>query len=233
MHYDVALQPGVLERRYKRFLADVALDNGQRITAHCPNTGSMLGCAEPGQRVWLSRSDNPRRKYAHTWEQVAMASGVRVGIHTGRTNALVFEAIAAGELIPEADGSGGIQTEVNVPNAPMRADFWLPASGAYVEVKNVTAAVSDGVAVFPDAPSERGVRHLDVLEQLVQSGTPGVLVFCAQRADVEAIRPADDIDPTYGRTLRRVMDAGVEVIGLGARVHERGIEVDRRVPVVT
>ena len=103
MHYDVALQPGVLERRYKRFLADVALDNGQRITAHCPNTGSMLGCAEPGQRVWLSRSDNTRRKYANTWEQVAMASGVRVGIHTGRTNALVFEAIAAGDFGAELD----------------------------------------------------------------------------------------------------------------------------------
>jgi sugar fermentation stimulation protein A len=233
MHYDVALHPGVLERRYKRFLADVALDDGQRITAHCPNTGSMLGCAEPGQRVWLSRSDNPRRKYAHTWEQVGMASGVRVGIHTGRTNALVAEAIGAGELVPEADGRDGIKAEVNVPNAPMRADFWLPATGGYIEVKNVTAAVSDGVAVFPDAPSERGVRHLNVLERLVRSGVPALLIFCAQRADVQAIRPADDIDPDYGQTLRRVMAAGVEVIGLGARVHERGIEVDRRVPVVT
>ena len=233
MDYDAPLAAGTLEKRYKRFLADVTLDDGSRITAHCPNTGSMLGCAEPGMRVWLSRSDRPGRKYAHTWEQVEAAGGVRVGIHTGRTNRLVAEALADAGLIPEATDAGPARPEVNVPDEPMRADFRLEGDGRFVEVKNVTAAVDDGVAVFPDAPSTRGVRHLEVFQRLAERGEGAMLIFCAQRPDVHEIRPADVIDPVYGRALRAAIAAGVMVLGVGATPTANGIRVDRRIPVIT
>lgn len=233
MEYDSPLIAGTLTRRYKRFLADVTLDSGEAITAHCPNTGSMLGCAEPGMRVWLSRSDRAGRKYAHTWEQVEMGDGLRVGVHTGRTNRLVAEALVDPALIPEVADAGPLRAEVNVPDEPMRADFRLEGDGRFVEVKNVTAAVEAGIAVFPDAPSTRGVRHLAVLQRLVERGSGGMLVFCAQRADVEEIRPADTIDPAYGEALRAARHAGVTVLGVGATPGPTAIHVDRRIPVVT
>ncbi|PWG63222.1 DNA/RNA nuclease SfsA [Sediminicurvatus halobius] len=234
MRYAAPLVAGRLQRRYKRFLADVTLDDGAALTCHCPNTGSMLGCAEPGLRVWLSASDRPGRKYRHTWEQVETREGVRVGIHTGRTNALVREAIDAGRLLPELGAAPAVRAEVPVPGAPMRADFRLEdADGVrYVEVKNVTAAVEAGIALFPDAPSSRGVRHLEVLTGLVRAGGRAALVFCAQREDATEVRPADAIDPAYGRALREAIAAGVEVLALGARVEEHGIRADRRLPVV-
>lgn len=233
MDYDAPLIPGVLERRYKRFLADVQLDSGERLTAHCPNTGSMLGCADPGMAVWLSHSTRPGRKYAHTWEQVAMGSGIRVGIHTGRTNRLVAEVLDSPALMPETAGAGPARAEVTVPGHPMRADFRLEGDGRFIEVKNVTAAVSDGIAVFPDAKSTRGVRHLEVLQALVEAGTPAMLVFCAQREDVHTVKPADHIDPAYGVALRSAMAAGVEVVALGAAPTDAGIQVTRRLEVMT
>ena len=184
-------------------------------------------------RVWLSFSDRKGRKYAHTWEQVEVVGGARVGIHTGRTNRLVAEALADPRLVPEAAETGALRAEVNVPDEPMRADFRLEGTGCFVEAKNVTAAVEDGVALFPDAPSTRGVRHLEVLQRLAERGGPAMLVFCAQRADVHEIRPADAIDPAYGRALRSALVAGVTVIGLGATPTATGIRVDRRVPVTT
>lgn len=237
MQFMQPLQPAVLERRYKRFLADVTLPDGTSLTCHCPNTGSMLGCAEPGYRVWLSRAGNPRRKYAYTWELVEVASGAMVGIHTGRTNDLVREAVVAG-VINELTGYRRIDAEVTVPDAPMRADFHLTehavARDCFVEVKNVTAAVnSDGTAVFPDAVSDRGRRHLEVLTARVRDrGERAATVFCAQRSDVTAIQPADAIDPAYGRALRVAQAAGVELIGVAATVTPEGVTVDRRVPVI-
>jgi sugar fermentation stimulation protein A len=237
MQFPERLRPARLARRYKRFLADVVTDDGEEITCHCPNTGSMMGCAEPGSRVWLSRASNPARKYAHTWEMVEVNGGTLVGVHTGRTNALVAEAVADGGLVPELAGYDTIRAEVSVPDAPMRADFRLSGhaelADAFVEVKNVTAAVDgEGIALFPDAVSARGTRHLEVLMQVVARGHRGVLVFCAQRSDVREIRPADRIDPRYGETLRRAIAGGVEVLGLGARVTPTQISVDRRLPVV-
>ncbi|MBY5268158.1 DNA/RNA nuclease SfsA [Spiribacter salinus] len=232
MDYDAPLIPAVLERRYKRFLADVQLRSGETLTAHCPNTGSMLGCAEPGMPVWLSYSDRAGRKYAHTWEQVGVANGIRVGIHTGRTNRLVGEVLDSPELMPETAAGGPARAEVTVPGLPMRADFYQEGDGRFIEVKNVTAAVDQGLAVFPDARSSRGVRHLEVLQALVEGGTPAMLVFCAQRADVHTVSPADDIDPAYGQALRRAMAAGVDVIALGAEPTDAGIEVTRRLRVV-
>ncbi|MDN3518454.1 DNA/RNA nuclease SfsA [Aquisalimonas lutea] len=229
------LVAGVLERRYKRFLADVVLGDGERVTCHCPNTGSMMGCQEPGSRVWLSRSGNPGRKYPLTWELVELAGPVLVGIHTGRANALVREALEAGR-IPQLAGYPEIRPEVHLPGEGTRIDFLLSGHAAapdcYVEVKNVTAAVDQGIALFPDAVSARGTRHLEHLRRLVGEGQRAALVFCVQRDDAREVRPADDIDPVYGQALRAAMASGVEVHALGARVGEREIALERTLDVV-
>ncbi|MCG5497132.1 DNA/RNA nuclease SfsA [Ectothiorhodospira variabilis] len=226
------LIPGTLQRRYKRFLADVTLDDGQEITAHCPNTGSMMGCMEPGARVWLSRSDDPKRKCPHTWELVQAREGVLVGIHTGRSNALVEEAIRSGHL-PTLANPTELRREVRYGRNRSRIDLLLTLDDTpcYVEVKNVTAAVDNGVALFPDAVSTRGTRHLQELMAMVEEGHRAALVFCVQREDVTRVRPADEIDPDYGHWLRRAAESGVEILALGARVSTRDITLHRTLPV--
>jgi sugar fermentation stimulation protein A len=193
----------------------------------------MLGCADPGMRVWMSRAMNPDRKYAWTWELVEALPGVLVGIHTGRTNGLVREAILAG-VIPEAAGYRQLKGEVMVGKG-FRVDFLLSGHAdrpdCYLEVKNVTAAVQDGVALFPDAVSERASRHLRELMMKVRGGQRAMLCFCVQRDDVTEVRPADAIDPVYGRTLREAMAAGVEVIAYAARMSGTEAVLYRRVPV--
>ncbi|MBA1149549.1 DNA/RNA nuclease SfsA [Ectothiorhodospiraceae bacterium WFHF3C12] len=235
MRFDQPLIPGRLVRRYKRFLADVVLDSGETVTCHCPNTGSMMGCADPGLRVWLSRSDSAKRKYPLGWELVRTAEGALVGIHTGRANALVAEALTAGR-IPELTGYTERRAEVNLPGGRMRADWVLSGHpeqpDCVVEVKNVTAAVEDGIALFPDAVSERGSRHLQALAGHVAGGGRAAMVYCVQRDDVREVRPADAIDPVYGENLRHSMAAGVEVYALAAAISETGIELTAPVPVV-
>jgi len=226
------LAEGRLIRRYQRFLADVDL-GGSMVTAHCPNTGSMLGCADPGSRVWLSRAVNPARKLPWTWE-IVEADGTLVGIHTGRANTLVREAIES-SAIPELAGYKTLRAEVRYGRESSRADFLLSGGRrkpCYVEVKNVTAAVRRGVALFPDAVSERGTRHLREMMAMVRAGHRALLVFCVQRGDVTEVRPADEIDPEYGRTLRRAMESGVEVVALRARVGVREIRLQVPIPVI-
>jgi sugar fermentation stimulation protein A len=232
--FGAKLVEGRLIRRYKRFLADVQLP-GEVITAACPNTGSMLGCAEPGSRVWLSESDKSSRKYRHTWEIVELAGAkpVMVGINTGLPNALVEEAIAAG-VIPELAGYGTLRREVGYGEERSRVDIVLEnprRKSCYVEVKNVTAAASRGVALFPDCVSERGSRHLRELMRLKAAGFRPVQVYCVQRGDVSEVRPADAIDPEYGRTLREALAAGVEVLAYRARVTAGEIRIEKRIPV--
>jgi len=232
MRFRAALVEGRLIRRYKRFLADVQLADGV-ITAACPNTGSMLGCCEPGSRVWLSESDRATRKYRHTWEIVEVGE-VMVGINTGLPNALVAEAIGAG-AIPELAGYASLRREVAFGEERSRVDIVLedPARApCYVEVKNVTAAVAGGVAVFPDAVSDRGARHLRELMRLKAAGLRPVQLYCVQRGDVREVRPADSIDPEYGRTLRRALEAGVEVMAYRAKVTPREIRLEESIPVV-
>lgn len=231
MRFPAPLLEGRLLRRYQRFLADVDTAAGI-VTAHCPNTGSMQGCAEPGMRVWLSPATNPARKLAWTWELVEALPGVVVGMHTGRSNALVREAIEAGR-VPELAGYPTIRPEVKY-GAGSRIDLLLTAPGqpdCYVEVKNVTAAVAGRVGYFPDAVTTRGTKHLREMSAMVAAGHRAVLVFCVQRGDVDCVRPADHIDPVYGRTLREALAAGVEVIALGATVTLEGIELKRRLAV--
>jgi len=233
MRFPTPLLEGRLLRRYQRFLADVDTAAGI-LTAHCPNTGSMQGCAEPGMRVWLSPATNPARKLAWTWELVEALPGVVVGMHTGRSNALVREAIEAGR-VPELAGYTAIRPEVKYGEGS-RIDLLLTAPGrpdCYVEVKNVTAAVAGRIGYFPDAVTTRGTKHLREMSAMVASGHRAVLVFCVQRGDVECMRPADHIDPVYARTLREALAAGVEVIALGATVSPAGIELERRLAVET
>ncbi len=232
MHFPTPLLEGRLVRRYQRFLADVETADGL-VTAHCPNTGSMQGCKDAGMRVWLSPADNPARKLAWTWELVETAPGVIVGVHTGRSNGLVREAIEAG-TVPELTGYPTIRPEQKYGEGS-RIDLLLQAPGrpdCYVEVKNVTAAVEGGVGYFPDAVTTRGAKHLREMSAMVAAGSRAVLVFCVQRSDVTEVRPADHIDPAYGQALREALAAGVEVIALGATVTPEGITLERRLAVV-
>lgn len=226
VHFATALLEARLLRRYKRFLADVEFADGARETVHCPNTGAMLGCCEPGSRVWLSRAANPARKYRLTWELVETADGTLVGINTHRTNALVSEALQAGRVASLA-AYPQQRREVPGPGGGSRFDFLLSGGPGdyYLEVKNVTAAVRDGEALFPDAVSERATRHARHLSALRQAGYGAGVLFCAQRADVDVVRPADEIDPDYGRALRAAAAAGVDVLAYRARVSPAGIEV--------
>ena len=231
MRFDETLREGRLIRRYKRFLADVDTADGV-VIAHCPNTGSMLGCAEPGMRVWLSAARNPARKLAWTWELVEVAPGRLVGVHTGRANGLVREAVDSGRIAGLA-GYPKIRSEVRY-GGHSRIDLLLEGEDrppCYVEVKNVTAAVDGDVGYFPDAVSERGQRHLQALSAEVAAGHRAVMVFCVQRADVREVRPADHIDPVYGRRLRAAIADGVELMAFGADVSPDEIVLRRRLSV--
>ena len=195
------LYHGRLIQRYKRFLADVLLDSGETVTAHCPNSGSMKGCATPGSPVLLSLSSNPKRKLAYTWELVE-ADGVWVGINTALPNRIVHEAIAMG-MIPELADYRTVRPEVPYGTGS-RIDLLLTGDRppCYVEVKNVTL-VENGRALFPDAVTTRGQKHLRELMEVVRRGERGVIFFLVQRPDADSVSPADAIDPTYGQCCDR------------------------------
>ena len=226
MRFSSRLIRGTLVQRYKRFLADVQLPNGEIVTAHCTNTGSMLGCKEPGSAVYLSRSDNPNRKLAYTWEMIQIQRRW-VGINTLHPNRLVAEAVESGE-IPELRGYEAVRREVKV-SAHTRLDLCLQSLNGtcFVEVKNVTVSF-DGAAAFPDAVSERATKHLRELMRLKRRGHRAVVFFVIQRGDCRYFRPADEIDPEYGRWLRRAINAGVEALPYVARVTPRGIRLTER-----
>ena len=235
MLFSHPLIEGVLIRRYQRFLADVRLTDGRHVTAHTANTGSMLGCSEPGSRVWLSQATNPARKYPLSWEIVEVATGVLVGINTALPNRLVQEAIEGG-VARELQGYDRLRGEVVYGAEHSRIDLLLERDGddarCYVEVKNVTAVGDDGVAIFPDAVSARGTKHLRELMTVVAAGHRGVLCFCVQRGDAREVRPADAIDPLYGTTLRQAIAAGVEAIAYRAEISPTGICLRTPLPVV-
>ncbi len=224
---------GRLLRRYKRFLADVELDDGGLVTAHTPNTGSLMGCAEPGMQVWLRDTQDGKRKYIYSWELVEPKIGVLVGIHTGLSNHLVKEGIETGS-IRSLQGYGSIRSEVPYGREKSRIDLLLESDGkppCYVEVKNVTL-VENGVATFPDAVSERGQKHLRELIEVVREGGRSIIFFCIQRSDVTGMMPADGIDPKYGELLREAIGAGVEAMAWRAQVTLEEITLTQAVPVV-
>lgn len=230
MQLPFPLIPATLIRRYKRFLADFELENGEIVTAHCPNSGSMKGCAAPGNPALLSRSDKPERKLRYTWELVK-ADGCWIGINTGLPNRLVREGIENG-LIAELQGYRTIRPEVRY-GQNSRIDLLLDsgAQHCYVEVKNVTL-VEGKVALFPDAATVRGQKHLRELMEVVKQGQRAVNFFVVQRADGESVAPCDTIDPEYGRLLRRAESAGVEILAYQAQVTPQGIAISRKLPVL-
>ncbi|MCF6256030.1 MAG: DNA/RNA nuclease SfsA [Gammaproteobacteria bacterium] len=233
MEFPQPLIEGRLLKRYKRFLADVELKKGEVITAHTANTGAMTGCSEPGSRVWLSISDNPKRKYPHSWEIVEVAPKVLCGINTLLGNHLVNEAIVA-DRVPELKGYAHIRREVPYGEERSRIDLLLEPSGSappcYVEVKNVTLA-DNGVALFPDAVTVRGTKHLRELTHVVEQGARAVIFYCVQRNDCREFRPAETIDAVYAQTLREAMEKGVEAIAYQADVSVTGIRLTKVMPV--
>lgn len=221
---------GILIKRYKRFLADVRLDTGQIVTAHCPNTGSMQGCCESGRPVYLSGHDNPKRKLKYTWELIEMPSSL-VGVNTLVPNRLVFQAAQAG-AIPELAGYETVEREVKIGNNS-RIDLRLSSGSkerCYVEIKNCTL-VENGSARFPDAVTTRGLKHLNELERLRESGCRCVMFYFIQRMDARVFKPADRIDPDYGSGLRRVAQRGVEIFAYDVAIDLCGIKLNRKVPL--
>lgn len=195
---------------------------------HCANTGAMTGCAEPGSRVWYSTSANPRRKYAHTLELVEDADGDLIAVNTGRANALVADALEAG-LLPGFRAGLPIRREVPIPGGD-GGRFDLLVGDTYIEVKTVTLKVAGGGA-FPDAVSRRATRHVDALAALARAGRSTALVFCVLHTGIDAVRPADEIDPAYGVALRRASTAGVAIAALRCRISAQEIVPTDTVPV--
>ena len=239
MQLQKKLQEGVLLKRYKRFLADITTQAGESITIHCPNTGSMKNCQEPGSRIWYSDSENPNRKYACTWELVEVDNKHIVGINTGLTNKLVHEAITSNRII-ELTTYESIRTEVAYGEQKSRIDLLLegtakdPDALCYVEVKNVSLGLGDGLGSFPDAVTTRGQKHLQELLHMHSLGHRAVLLFCVQHSGIRRIIPADNIDPEYGRLLREVASKGVEVIAYRADfdVQNSRVMLREKVPVL-
>ena len=234
MQFPSPLLPGTLIQRYKRFLADVRLDNGETVTATCPNTGSMMGLKEPGLKVWLSTSDSPTRKYRHTWEMVQVDLGkgpAMVGINTNHPNKLVAEAVEA-KHIKELAGYASLRREVKY-GKNSRIDLLLedPARGlCYVEIKNVHMMRKAGFAEFPDSVTERGAKHLGEMSAMVREGHRAVMVFLIQRSDANSLTLARDVDPGYGAAFDAAKAAGVETIAVRCTLTETAISVDKTVP---
>lgn len=225
MKFSAPLVSGRLVKRYKRFLADVILDqDGTEITAHCANPGSMLGLKEPGSRVWLSLSDNPARKLKYSWE-VMEADGALVGINTAHPNKLVEEALTAGR-IPELSGYAVLRREVKY-GKNSRIDILLEAADGgltYVEVKNVHLMREPGLAEFPDSVTARGAKHLAEMAAMVAQGHRAAMVFLVQRPDCARLSLAADIDPAYATAFAEARKAGVEAYAIGCNVTLEGIE---------
>lgn len=234
MQFPGPLVEGRLIKRYKRFLADVALADGSVVTAHCPNTGSMLGCKEPQSRVWLSESADPKRKLKFTWELVETGPEQLALINTARPNRQVQAAIEAG-LVPSLAGYTQVRSEVKYGSEKSRIDLHLSAHpnqpDAWVEVKNVTLC-EDGEGFFPDAVTTRGQKHLRELQAQAAMGERAILFFCVNHTGVASVAPADHIDVEYGRLLREAVSSGVEVMAWQADLSPEGLPLVRELPVV-
>ena len=230
MQFHPPLQAATLIKRYKRFLADVKTDEGIEFTVHCPNSGSMRGCSTPGSRVLLSTSPNPNRKYPQTLEMIREGS-TWVGVNTMLTNAIVAEAIADGR-VKELQGIDTITREVKISQSS-RLDLLLEKEGEkiYVEIKNCSL-VEEGWAMFPDAVTTRGTKHLHELAKLAKEGHQAIIFFCVQRTDADHFRPAAHIDPLYARTLAEVAGKDDRILVYQAEVHPHSIQIRKSLPCV-
>ncbi|SDR37901.1 DNA/RNA nuclease SfsA [Pseudovibrio sp. Tun.PSC04-5.I4] len=232
MRFESQLLTGRLVKRYKRFLSDIILDgSGEEVIAHVANSGSMMGLKDEGLKVWVSPSNNPKRKLKYSWEMLEVG-GAMVGINTSRPNKLVEEAIEAGR-IPELTGYETLRREVKY-GQNSRIDILLEGPNdqlTYVEVKNVTLARQQGIAEFPDAVTARGAKHLVELGDMVKEGHRSAMVFLIQRDDCDALTLARDIDPKYGKIFDEAIAAGVEVYAIGCRLTAEEIIADRPIAV--
>ncbi|MEE2961280.1 MAG: DNA/RNA nuclease SfsA [Myxococcota bacterium] len=228
--FNLALSSGVLLKRYKRFLADIRLDSGEEITAHCANSGAMTSCVEPGAKVWVSDSNNPKRKLRYTWELIRMTDSW-VGVNTANPNRLVTTWTEMGAF-SEFESYSKVRREVKYGEGNRsRIDILLSegkgVADCYVEIKNATLRVDDAVA-FPDAVTTRGQKHIRDLVSVVEDGHRGVLFFFVGRTDCSYFRPADEVDKEYGRLLREAVDVGVEVIVQEVDCLPEGFSLGRR-----
>jgi sugar fermentation stimulation protein A len=228
MLFKIGLIHGKLIRRYKRFLADVLLDDGNMITAHCTNSGSMKSCLENGADVWLSPSVRAGRKTPYTWEMI-LINGDWVGINTSNPNLLAMEWVLEGR-IPGLENLVNLRREVKWEDSRFDLCGEGPGGTCFIEVKNVTLREGD-LALFPDAVTERGRKHLHTLIRVKEAGMRAVMLYIVQRSDVCCFAPAREIDPSYAASLEEAVRQGVEIMVAQARVTPQGIEFHRMLPV--
>jgi len=228
MKFETNLLRGTLIKRYKRFFADVTLDNGDIVTAHCPNTGAMTGCAVPGSIVYLSEHNNPKRKLKYTWEIVINAQAEWIGVNTGRANKLVEEALLR-NVIPDFAEYCQIKREVKYGRENSRIDFFLSAESlpsCYIEVKSVTLKQNQN-GYFPDTVTERGQKHLRELMSIAEAGNRAVLLFAVQHTGIQTVLPAGHIDPKYAALCQQAVQSGVEMMAWGVSISEQKIELNQ------
>jgi len=237
MEFSPSLLRGTLIKRYKRFLADVELDDGTLVTAHCPNTGAMTGCAQPGYTVYLSESNNPKRKLKYTWELAQTFDGHFIGINTHNANKLVAEALD-NKVLDEFSDITDWKAEVTPPTANSRFDFALTRQGGghqkvmeYMEVKSVTLADQEK-GFFPDAVTQRGAKHCLELARLAESGIKTSLLFCVQHTGIQSVRVAEHIDPTYANSVKIAAEAGVSIFAASCTIDEQKILLNQALPLI-
>ncbi|MCL6282341.1 DNA/RNA nuclease SfsA [Ruegeria sp. 2012CJ41-6] len=219
MRFQTPLVPATLIRRYKRFLADCRLQDGQEVTAHCANPGSMMGLADPGTRIWLEPNDDPKKKLKYGWRLVEHGDGHFTGVDTSVPNKALKAALQAGE-IAELAAYKTVRAEVKY-GQNSRIDFLLTQPGlpdAYVEVKSVTLSRQPGLAEFPDSVTARGTKHLQELAAMAQRGHRAIMFYLVQRSDCRDFALAADIDPTYAAAFEQARRAGVEYLTRSTRI---------------
>lgn len=227
MDFSEKLVHGHLIKRYKRFLADIRLDDGTVVLAHCTNSGSMKTCIEEGAEVYLTPVNDPKRKTKFTWEMIKINDNW-VGINTGHPNKLAFDAVVAGE-IPELSTYTNVSREVKFGDSRFDVFAENESEKCFIEVKNVSMKVGR-YARFPDAKTTRGKKHLNTLIEVKKQGIRAVMLYIVQRTDVDIFAPAEDIDPDYAKALKVAMHAGVEVIVMQAQVTPEKIKLKRKLP---
>ncbi|MDY4348361.1 DNA/RNA nuclease SfsA [Pectobacterium brasiliense] len=233
MNYTPRLQPARLIKRYKRFLADVVTPEGETLTLHCANTGAMTGCATPGDTVWYSTSDNPKRKYAQSWELTETQQNHWICVNTLRANTLLYEALLENR-IEELAGYPDVKTEVKYGTENSRVDLLLQAPDridCYIEVKSVTLLQHE-CGYFPDAVTLRGQKHLRELQQMVANGKRAVLFFAVLHSGIQQVSPARHIDPRYAELFTDAQRAGVEILCYGSTLCPDGITLTHKLPLL-
>ena len=222
--------PALLVRRYKRFLADVEFADGSKVTVHCPNTGAMTGCIDSGSTVWLSHSENPKRKYAYTLELVETKNGL-ICIHSARANKVVMEGLENG-LIKEFSEYRQISSEVRYGQGS-RADFVLcreDETSIILEVKAVTFHLGEGLGAFPDAKSVRALKHTVELTNAINSSTRSLIIFCVLHSAINKVSVAKEVDPAYYVALESALRAGLEVQAWSVDISTSALTLSRRIP---